>query len=111
MNWLPDAFFPLVGALFTVGVLFVFHTMIRPSERMRAVPVIWRVLPVAIIAAGLFAGFLARFYPRGWDAMIAAGALLLSVLAAWWGSLVDRRLNGPDRTRGATTLFADKTPR
>ncbi len=106
MNMLPGAFVPLVAVLIG-GVVFVLRAIIRPSERMQAVPLLWRALPVAVIVAGLFAGLLSRFYPRTWDLVIVAATLLLSASATWWGWRVDQRLNGPDRTGGATTLFDD----
>jgi uncharacterized protein YjeT (DUF2065 family) len=107
---LPDTFFPLV-ALFTVfGLIFLFRALIRPSERMRTVPIVWRVLPLAIMLAALLAGLLSSLYPRNWDRYIVLAALLLVGLAALWGAHVERALAGRDRSKDAVRLFDGNSP-
>ena len=107
MHMLPGPFFPLVMVLSIFGPIFLFRAFIRPSERIRAVPIVWRALPLVIMVAGLSAGLLSSVYPRAWDVAIALGTLLLSSLAAMWGWRVERELVGPDRTRDAIRLFGD----
>jgi hypothetical protein len=109
MHILPGAFIPLAIAFSVSGPVFLFRAFIRPSDRMQAVPVIWRALPLLIMVAGLAAGLVSRFYPRTLDLAIVFGTMLLSSAAAVWGWRVERALVGLDRAQDATRLFGDES--